>query len=114
MKNFVIMVIVVLLFTLFAVANKSMVSIKIATLSIQTPLSLAIIVPIGITLLLFALFYFRIIGKMELIIRDLEGNVEDTQKQVLEITKRKHELEIENRKLKVRLGEPADFDDTSL
>ncbi|MEP7162150.1 MAG: hypothetical protein ABI747_00075 [Candidatus Moraniibacteriota bacterium] len=114
MKSFIGAVIAVLFFTLFAVANKTLVLVKFATLSMSTPLSLAIIVPVGMTLLIFALFYFRTTRKAELVIRDLEENVESAQKQVLEVTKRAHELEIENRKLKIRLGEETEKDDTSL
>lgn len=114
MKNFVVAVVLVLIFTLFAVANTTAVPIEFVTLSFKVPLSLALIVPIGITLLIFSLFHLRKMGKTELIIRDLEENVESSQKQVVEITKRTHELELENRKFKIRLGEETEKDDTSL
>jgi uncharacterized integral membrane protein len=114
MKNFVVAVVLVLIFTLFAVANTTIVPIKFAVFSFKVPLSLALIVPVGITLLIFSLFHLRKIGKAEAVIRDLEENVEGSQKQVVEITKRTHELEIENRKLRIRLGEESDTDDTSL
>jgi fumarate reductase subunit C len=114
MKAFVSMVIVVLILTLFAVENTTPVSMKFASFSVAVPLSLAIIMPLGIALLLFALFYFSTTRKADLVIRNLEDSVEDAQKQALEATKRTHELEIENRKQKIRLGEETDADDRSL
>lgn len=114
MKAFVSMVIVVLVLTLFAVENTTPVSMKFASFSVDVPLSLAIIMPLGIALLLFALFYFGTTRKADLVIRNLEDSVEDAQKQALEATKRTHELEIENRKQKIRLGEETDANDRSL
>lgn len=108
------MVVVVLVFTLFAVENTAAVSMKLMTFSIDVPLSIAIVMPLGLALLFFALFHFGTTGKAAIVIRDLEDNVENAQKQMLELTKRTHELEIENRKQKIRLGEETDADDRSL
>lgn len=114
MKIFVSMVIVVLVFTLFVAENMAAVPMKLMTFSVAVPLSLAIVMPLGIALLFFALFHFGTARKADMIIRDLEDNVENAQKQMLEATKRTHELEIENRKLKIRLGEDSDSDGRSL
>ena len=114
MKAFVSMVIVVLALTLFAVENTAPVVMRFMTFPITIPLSLAIITPLGMALLLFSLFHFGTMRKAETVIHDLEDNMERTQKQMLGATKRTHELEIENRKLKIRLGEESDSDDRSL
>lgn len=114
MKMFVSMVIVVLLFTLFAVENTTTVPMKLMTFLVDVPLSLAIIMPSGLALLFFALFHFGTMGKVDMVIRDLEDNVENAQRQLLEATKRTHELEIENRKLKIRLGDETSADERSL
>lgn len=108
------MVVVVLVFTLFAVENTEPVAMKLMTFLVEAPLSLAIIMPLGIALLFFALFHFGTVGKASIVIRDLEDNVENAQKQLVEVTKRTHELEIENRKLKIRLGDETDTDERSL
>lgn len=108
------MVIVVLIFTLFAIENTAMVPMKLMTFVVEVPLVLALIMPLGIALLLFSLFHFGTMRKAELVIHDLEDNVENSQKQLLEVTKRTHVLEIENRKLKIRLGEDTEGDDLSL
>ena len=114
MKTFVSMVIVVLIFTLFAIENTAIVPMKLMTFVVEVPLVLALIMPLGIALLLFSLFHFGTMRKADMIIRDLEDNVENAQKQLLAATKRTHELEIENRKLKIRLGDETDTDDRSL
>jgi len=108
------MVIVVLTFTLFAIENTAAVPMRLITFSIDVPLAIAIVMPLGIALLLFSLFHFGTIRKADMVIHDLEDNVENVQKQMLESTKRTHELEIENRKLKIRLGDETDTDDRSL
>jgi len=114
MKTFVATILAVLLLTFFAASNKTVIPVTIASYSTNVPLSLALIFPIGIALLLFTLFHLRIMRKAALVIRDLEDNVEEMQKQLITMTKRAHELEIENRKLKIRFGEPEDEDDGSL
>lgn len=114
MKAFVSMVIVVLVLTLFAVENTAPVPMRLMTFLVDVPLSIAIIIPLGVALLFFALFHFGTMGKADIVIRDLEDTVEDAQKQLLAVTKRTHELEIENRKLKIRLGDETDTDERSL
>lgn len=114
MKTFVSMVVVVLVFTLFAIENTATVPMKLMTFVVEVPLALALIMPVGMALLIFALFHFGTMRKAELVIHDLEDNVESAQKQAVEATKRTHALEIENRKLKIRLGEDTDGDDLSL
>lgn len=114
MKNFVLIVITAVFYALFAVDNTIAVPLKFATFSIQVPLSLAIIIPLGTALLLFALYHIGKMRKSDLVIHDLEDNVESAQKEIVDIVKRTHELEIENRKLKIRLGEEDDQDEQSL
>lgn len=114
MKTFVSMVIVVLVFTLFALENTATVPMRLVTFLVEVPLVLVIVMPLGVALLFFSLFHFGTMRKAEIVIRDLEDNVENAQKQLLAMTKRTHELEIENRKLKIRLGDETDTDERSL
>jgi uncharacterized membrane protein YciS (DUF1049 family) len=114
MKIFVFMTVLILFFAFFTVQNTLLVPVKLGDFSITTPLPLAIIVPISVAMLLFAFFHLGLMRKASLVIRDLEDNVENSQNQILEITKQAHALEIENRKLKIRLGEESDVDDRSL
>lgn len=114
MKTFVGIVVIMLLSVLFSVQNTTVVTVKVVTFLIPVPLSLAIIMPAGIIFLFFALFYFGKMSKVAVVIRDLEDSVERAQKKVLEVAKRTHELEIENRKFKIRLGDQLDTDERSL
>jgi len=114
MKTFISMVMVVLIFTLFAVENTAPVSMRLMTFLVEVPLALAIIMPLGLALLFFGLFHFGSMNKADMVIRDMGDNVENAQQQLLSMTKRAHELEIENRKLKIRLGEETDSDERSL
>jgi uncharacterized integral membrane protein len=106
MKMFIFMITLILFFAFFTVQNTMVVPVKIADISINTPISVA--------MLLFACFHLGLMSKASLVIRDLEDNVEKDQNQILEITKQAHALEIENRKLKIRLGEESDVDERSL
>lgn len=114
MKTFVSMVVVILIFTLFAVQNTAIVPIKLFAFAFTVPLSLAIVVPLAIALLFLSLFHFGISRKSILVIRNLEDTAENAQKELLAATKRSHELEIENRKLKIRLGDETEADERSL
>ena len=114
MKIFTFMIALLLFFSFFIVQNTVVVPVKIGEYIFSTPLPLAIIVPLSVAMLLFAFFHLGLMRKANLIIRDLEDTVEQDQNQVLEITKQAHALEIENRKLKIRLGEETDIDERSL
>ena len=51
--------------------------------------------------------------KATVVIRELENDLQSEQEKVIETTKRTHELELENRKLKIRLGD-IDKDEDSI
>lgn len=108
------MITLLVFFSFFTVQNTFLVPVKIGNFLINTPLPLAIIVPVSVTMLLFAFFHLGLMRKSNIVIRDLEDTVEEDQNQILEITKQAHALEIENRKLKIRLGEESDIDERSL
>jgi|GEM_PF-2179072 len=114
MKSFVGVVVLVLGLTLFAASNTMTIPFRAGSFSAEVPLSLALIFPVGVALLSFALFHLRKMNKVDLVIRNLEDALEEAQKQLVAMTKRVHELEIENKKMKIRVGEPEDIDDNSL
>lgn len=113
MKNFIVFVLACVALTFFVTANTQPVPLHFFTLTKDVPLSFILIFPISITLLIFALYNLMQRRKASIIIHELEDSLEGEQKKVLEIVKRTHELEIENRKLKIRLGH-TDFDEDSL
>lgn len=101
--------------TFLVTNNTESVTLHFFTLTKNVPLPFILIFPIGITLLFFAFYSLRQRSKANVIICELEDSLESEQEKVLEIAKRTHELEIENRKLKIRLGDTdTDFDEDSL
>lgn len=113
MKIFIVLLIVVIGLTFFVTSNTASVPLHFFTLTRDIPLSYILVFPISITLLLFSFYHLLQRRKTYSIIRDLEDDLENEQKKVLEIVKRTHELELENQKLKIRLGGTT-FDDDSL
>lgn len=113
MKIFIAIVLVIMGLTFFVTSNTEPVPLHLFTLTKNVPLSYILIFPIGITLFVFALYHLIQRRKASIIIRELEDSLESEQKKVLEIVRRTHELEIENQKLKIRLGGTA-FDEDSL
>lgn len=113
MKIFIVLLVVVMGLTFFVTSNTEPVSLHFFTWTKDIPLSYILVFPIGVALLFSALFHLIQRSKTHFIIRDLEDNLENEQKKVLEIVKRTHELELENQKLKIRLGGTT-FDDDSL
>ncbi|MFZ2187139.1 MAG: LapA family protein [Candidatus Moraniibacteriota bacterium] len=113
MKIFIVIVLVIMGLTFFVTSNTGPVPLHFFTLTREVPLSFILVFPIGIALLVFAIYHVRQRSKANFIIRDLEDSLESEQEKVLEIVKRTHELEIENQKLKIRLGGTT-FDDDSL
>lgn len=115
MKMFIVIVLVVMGLTFIVTTNTDPVPLHFFSLTKSVPLPFILIFPIGIALLFFALYHWRQMSKVNLIIRELEDSLESEQEKVLGIAKRTHELELENRKLKIRLGDTdTDFDEDSL
>lgn len=115
MKMFIALLLVIMALTFFVTANTEPVPLHFFALTKSVPLSLILVFPVGVALFLFALYHLRQSGKADFIIRALENDLQSEQEKVIEITKRAHELELENQKLKIRLGESdAGIDEDSL
>lgn len=113
MKTFVTIVLICIALTFLTVTNTVMVPIRFYALSTSIALPFILVFPTGVALLCFAFFHELRMGKATTIIHGLEDDLQHEQAKVLEIVRRTHELEIENRKLKIRLGDP-DTDEDSL
>jgi len=113
MKIFILIVLVGMGLTFFVTANTAPVPLHFFTLTKDVPLSFILVFPTGIALFFFALYHLIQKRKVGIIIRELEDDLQGEQEKVLELAKRTHELELENRKLKIRLGH-TDFDEDSL
>lgn len=113
MKTFIILVLTTIAITFLAVTNTTPVPLHFYSFTMSFPLPFILVFPTGISLLCFAFFYERQKGKTTIIIRGLEDDLQNEQIKIMEIIKHTHELEIENEKLKVRLGD-TDSDEDSL
>jgi hypothetical protein len=115
MKTFVTIVLTCIVLTFLVVTNTVMVPIHFYSLSMNVALPFILVFPTGVALLAFAFFHELRMGKATTIIHGLEDDLQHEQDKVLDIVRRTHELELENRKLKIRLGDTdADTDEDSL
>lgn len=102
-----------LMFGYFATLNTSVVSVYFGTYTLQNiPMYLLILASLGIGILFASLFYsFRSISAGHALAkRDKE--LTDTKKEALELTKKNHQLELENTKLKAQNGEESEDADS--
>lgn len=113
MKTFVVFVLVCIALTFLVVTNTTGVPLHFYSFTMSFPLPFILVFPTGIALLCFAFFYERQRGKTTIIIHGLEDDLQNEQIKIMEIIKHTHELEIENEKLKIRLGD-TDVDEDSL
>lgn len=81
--------------------------------TVKIPLPFILIFPTGIALLCFAFYHEHRMKKSTIVIRELENDLQSEQEKGIEIVRRTHELELENQKLKIRLGD-VDKDDDSI
>ena len=112
MLRFVFLIIFTIILVVFATTNAAPVSIQIAGSYLEVPLTYIIFLPVGIALLTFAAFYLLKSRNLKVMIHTIENEKESVQSDVTKLTKKNHELEIENKKLKTRLGIKANDDES--
>lgn len=113
MKRFVLLIIFVLLISVFATSNATLVPIQFGSYILKVPLSLALILPLSIGLLIFTIIYLAKAGKLRSMIKNNNSEIAELQNTITQINKKVHQLEIENNKLKTRLKDKP-FDSESL
>ncbi len=113
MKTLIAVVLASMILTFLVVTNTTMVPLYFYSYTLSFPLPFILVFPTGIALLCFAFYYERQMDKATVIIRTLENDLHSEQEKVIEVTRRTHELELENRKLKIRVGD-VDVDTDSL
>lgn len=115
MKTFIFAVIVGLAATFLVVTNAAPVPLHFLKFTLNVPLPFILTFPTGIALICFALYHSRQMGKHGSVVANLEHELLSEQNKLLELAKRTHELELENRKQKIRLGEvETDADENSM
>lgn len=104
-----------LIFGYFATLNTSLASVNFGEYTLQNiPMYLLILASFALGVLFASLFYFfRSLSLQQLITRQ-ERRIEEAKKQALETTKKNHQLELENTRLKVQNGEESEEDSDSL
>ena len=112
MATLVVTVALGLAFAIFATQNTAPVSVNLIFLQIpEVPLFLIVLIPLLLGLL--ASFLIHILSEISssITIDEHEREIKGTKQENAELAKRVHKLELENTKLKAKLGE--DFDDES-
>lgn len=113
MKKFILLLIFILLIVYFATTNSNPILVKLGTTSFEIPLSIALILPLVVSLLIFTLFYMTKTHLLKRKISALESQLNEIEDSSTQFTKEIHSLKLENKKLKTKLGIKS-FDDESL
>lgn len=102
-------VVMATIFAFFATQNTSSVSLTFLGYAIpDIPVYLAVIIPFLVGLLVSFLFHMAKDLSSSLTINEEKGKIKNLKKELAEVTKRAHQLEVENAKLKTQVGEPDD------
>lgn len=100
-----------IIFSIFATQNTSAVSLNFANyISPSIPVYLAILIPVLLTIVV-ALFIQGIKNfAMKHMISNQKNTIKNLKRELAEVTKEYHKMELENAKFKNELGEPVDED----
>lgn len=112
MKMLVGIILASMVFTFLVITNATPVPLHFYSYTMSFPLPFILVFPTGIALLCFAFYHEHRTSKTTTIIRGLENDLQNEQEKVIETAKRTHELELENRKLKIRLGDISKDEDS--
>ncbi len=104
------------LFGYFATLNTMLVTIHFGTYTLSNiALYLVVLASLGIGVLFATLFYLVKTLSAKFVFHKKEGELMSAQREIAELTKKNHRLEIENTRLKTKAGEElADEDEDSL
>lgn len=113
MKIFILFITLTILFSYFATTNALLVPIQLGPYALNFPLSLAILLPLGMGLLVFTLIYLAKIRRLKFISKQDNDEINELQNNITQLNKKIHELQLENKKIKTRLGDKS-FNDESI
>ena len=104
-----------LLFGYFATLNTDLVSVHFGNLTLEPlPLYILVLISFGMGVLLASVFYaIKYLGN-RFALGKKASEVTRVEKEMAELTKQIHKLELENTNLKARTGESSDEDENSL
>lgn len=110
----ILIVIFGLIFSYFATQNTEVVDIYFWKYHFQNiPLYMIILGSLGMGFLISAIAYIIRVLSSSMTISEKNDKLKDIQKELSEVTKRAHKLELENAKLKTKLDE-EDYDEDSI
>lgn len=98
-----------ILFSMFATINTSLITLNFGYFTLPNiPLYLAILVPVLLTLIVS--LFVQVVRNLSsiLIISRQKKNIKELKRELAEVTKKCHKIELENAKFKNELGEPTD------
>lgn len=98
-------------FALFATQNTGSISLNFGNFILPSvPIYLVALIPLFIGLLVAWFVHVAKDLSQSLTISEQKDEIKGLKKEITEVTKKAHELELENTKLKTELGEPLDED----
>lgn len=102
-------VIVSILFSIFATLNTGLVSFNFGYLVIpNVPIYLAILIPVLLTIVVSLIVHAIRNLSSTLTISNQKNKIKELKRELAEVTKNYHKLELENAKFKAESGEPED------
>jgi uncharacterized membrane protein (DUF106 family) len=102
-----------LIFGYFATLNTSLVSVHFGSYILQSvPMYVVVLVSLGLGVVFASLFYLVKSFSVGMMLKKKEESVIDAAKEVAELTKKNHQLELENTRLKTKTGETADDEES--
>ncbi len=102
-----------LLFSYFATLNTALVTIHFGIYTLDAiPLYILVLVSLGTGLLFAAIFYSLKSISSYFAFSKKSGELKNSNKEVVELTKKIHQLELENTKLKTKTGEEQTDEDS--
>lgn len=109
MLTLIFTALVSILFGIFATQNTGLVTLNFGGYFLPTlPIYLAILIPVLITLIIcLGLQIIRNLSTI-LTIKSQKTKIRNLKRELAEVTKKLHKMELENTKFKTELGEPKD------
>lgn len=98
-----------IVFSIFATQNTSMVTLHFLDFTLPPlPLYLAVLIPVLLAIVLSTFMQISLRLSSRLAISNQKRTIRDLKRELAEVTKDFHKLELENAKFKTELGEPED------
>lgn len=113
MITIVLIVVFGVLFSVFATQNTGTINLIFGNYTVtDIPIYIVILMSIGLGVLIVAIYHLLHSLSIYFLLGGQEKEIKDARKQLTELTREVHKLEIENTKLKSKLNEEDEDDDS--